>query len=293
MRRHGIALLAGVFALTGLAAACGNDGRTPYDPANDPEVTKEARAKFPTVMALHEQVIARSCTPNGGVCHNMKEYPDLHTPGNFVTIAGKPCNEDKAADPSQYYDGCEPSADEMEIPSIGFRTRVASISGDLYDGLDAVYREVTLEKEAPSSQYAVAARFLRNGAVIAEVPANLTLTEGSRTARLEQIYNLDYQTYLALGGVTGGDPNGNGVFGADDAWHEITPGHPEKSYLIGRITGTVKGSRMPLANQPLSEPEYVALFCWIEGTSSHPSPDDRIDYDGCRFAKNPVDYTIH
>ena len=66
--------------------------------------------------------------------------------------------------------------------------------------------------------------------------------------------------------------NRNGVFGfrTGRAVSLITPGKPEESYLVARLRGhmqgeTVPGSRMPLANQPPSIPDMVALMCFIEG----------------------------
>lgn len=275
-------------ALASAAVGCGGHDE-PYDSSHEVASVKEARASFPTVLALHQKVIARSCSPANGVCHNGKEYPDMHTPGNFVSVANKPCNEDKSGDPLAVYDGCEPEADRLNVASAGFTTRIGSISADIYDS-ESVHREMTLENLAPASVSFSGAKFFRAGQVVASVPSNVTMTEGSRVARLENFYSLDYQTYLAIGTLVGGDPNQNGTFGNSDAWREISPGRPEQSYLVGRITGTVPGSRMPLANQALSDPEYVAIFCWIESISTHPTAEDRIDYDGCRFAKNPTSY---
>src|SRR5436305_661422 len=69
--------------------------------------------------------------------------------------------------------------------------------------------------------------------------------------------------------VVGGNPNKNGVWGADDPnavkGALVTPKDLGSSYLWGRITGSVPGTRMPLANQPLSNAEYTAIACWIEG----------------------------
>ena len=286
MKTIGIfSLLAGI----ALVAACG--GNDSYDSSKDAPEVQEARASFPTALQLHEKVIARSCSPTNGVCHNAKEYPDMHTVGNFVSVASKPCNEDKVNDPMTIYDGCEPLADEIELPSLGFRTRIGYMGADQYDE-SGVYREITTEHTVPESGSFLAAKFLRNGAVIASLDANIRTTGGTKLVRLENYYNVDYQTYLALQTLAGGDPNQNGVFGYTNGWHEITPGRPDRSYLIGRITGTVPGTRMPLANQALSDAEYVAIECWIESIGSTPSPNQAIDYDGCRYAKHPQHFAI-
>jgi hypothetical protein len=98
-----------------------------------------------------------------------------------------------------------------------------------------------------------------------------------------------------LAAARAGDPNRNGVYGADDpnaAGALIVPGSPAKSYLFGRITGSVPGTRMPLANQPLSNAEYAAIACFIEGLDpdGDASALDEIDYDRCLFAKSPIEY---
>jgi len=63
---------------------------TPYD--GDDETVLEAQRRFPTGLDLHQKVIWRTCTPNGGVCHNAKEYPDLRTPANLASAFEAPCN---------------------------------------------------------------------------------------------------------------------------------------------------------------------------------------------------------
>jgi hypothetical protein len=62
----------------------------------------------------------------------------------------------------------------------------------------------------------------------------------------------------------------------------------------GRVTGTVPGTRMPLANAPLSDAEYVALACWIETLAGTPWPraGDLIDYDECIFAWYPERHAL-
>jgi hypothetical protein len=98
-----------------------------------------------------------------------------------------------------------------------------------------------------------------------------------------------------LASLIGGDPNGNGAFGADELPDDeharlIEPGSLSRSYLWGRVTGTVPGTRMPLANQPLTDAEYVALACFIETLTPDTQADSAIDYDSCAFAQAPVSF---
>jgi hypothetical protein len=53
---------------------------------------------------------------------------------------------------------------------------------------------------------------------------------------------------------------------------------------------TVSGSRMPLANQPLSIAEMLALFCFVEGLPDDPGAVNLatpIDYAGCSYSDDP------
>jgi hypothetical protein len=76
----------------------------------------------------------------------------------------------------------------------------------------------------------------------------------------------------------------------------ITAGDPETSYIIGRLRGhmegtPVPGTRMPLANEPFSVAEMLALFCFVEGLDPAVSTTnlfDPIDYNGCSYAQNPA-----
>jgi hypothetical protein len=129
----------------------------------------------------------------------------------------------------------------------------------------------------------------RNGNI---VPGFLVAQQGQREVMITDLYYLEYRSYLDLQTTRGGDPNGNGRFGSAEPWVLIAPGHPLQSYLVGRITGTVPGTRMPLANERLTDAEYVAIFCWIETLDDSPQPTDPIDYENCQFAHDPISYAF-
>lgn len=276
--------------LGAVASSCGEDGGGPSGPDGELHPwAVQARNEIPDALTLHTKVISRTCAPNGGVCHNGKEYPDLHTPGNFVTSVARPCNRDLAAEPESVFDGCEPKGDLLE--SGDFRARIGWIGPDEYDPFTGqVRRPLRLEHAPEEDLLGESARFERNGELLVRVPENLWVEAGSKEGWLADLYVLEYQDYLALSTLVGGDPNGNGVFGAEDPWMEVAPGRPEKSYLWARITGTVPGTRMPLANQPLSNAEYVAIACWIETVGTSPGVEQAIDYEGCWYARSPTDY---
>ncbi|QQR89399.1 MAG: hypothetical protein IPJ88_14510 [Myxococcales bacterium] len=112
-----------------------------------------------------------------------------------------------------------------------------------------------------------------------------------------------------------GDFNRNGTFGHSVAECKtltlFEPGEPLSSYVVARLRGVmpdpcgqvdsatsqikiidVPGTRMPLANQPLSISEMLALMCWIEGLNPE-SPDVTlgapINYATCTVDPNNFD----
>jgi hypothetical protein len=260
----------------------------PLDPVT------EARALFPRAIDLHSGVIARTCSPNPGVCHHTSNYPDLHTMGNVLALLRAPCNLE-IPNPEQGWDRCERKGDRLRAES--WVTELAWIEqvseGDW---------KVGLREAAPVSARERVALFTADDELVLDPPpewfVGLDMTAGSKEARLTvgamDPFLFDFVDTVLLTAI-GGDANRNGVFGADDAAQSgavVAPGSLGASYLWGRITGTVPGSRMPLANQALSNAEYVAIACWIEGLNPDAPQDARaaIDYDTCNFAKNPIAY---
>jgi hypothetical protein len=100
------------------------DTETPDDPdpytGADP-IVLEAQSKFRTGIEFHQKVIWRTCTPNGGVCHNSKEFPDLRTPANFVNAFGANCNV-QYGEYQSVYDRCERPGDRFRISGGGVNT---------------------------------------------------------------------------------------------------------------------------------------------------------------------------
>jgi hypothetical protein len=97
---------------------------------------------------------------------------------------------------------------------------------------------------------------------------------------------------VALAAIVPGDPNRNDVFGAEagEAAAIIRPGDLALSYMWRRLVGDVPGSRMPLANGPVTNAQLLALGCWIEGLAAATLPTDPIDYAACSFYEEPVDF---
>lgn len=274
--------------LVALAAACaGAEDKKPV-----------AVDAIPTVMVLHQTAIARSCSPNPGVCHQANNYPDLRTPGSLLALVDAPCNLE-IPDPTQGWDACEPRADWLELygllddpesaaplltTDVAWRERVGT--GRWRVGLRDAPAEsgralVTLGRDEVRLYPEPGAVFVETTAGVPEVTI---VAEESADPEESPAELVD----AVLETTAGGDPNRNGRYGADEAMHGrlIAPGAIDASYLFGRVTGTVPGTRMPLANQPLSDAEYTALACWIEGLVPGEAPglDDPIDYDNCDYA---------
>jgi len=300
-----------VLGVTGsLAAACSggkgdgdddDDGSTGFvTPTADPNAhvyVQEAQVTYPRLLDLQTKVFSQTCSPNPNVCHNSSNYPQLATAGSTMAVVDSPCNVE-IPDRTQGWDNCERTADM------------------LYAGVDLTTRVSFMERVGPSTwrvglEQAPAVTGAREpefrdaqGGTILAAPddwlVSIALVTGSNDAVVtvgsEDEFIADFVDAV-LATVVGGDPNGNGTWGADDATINsgalVFPGDLSRSYLWGRITETVPGSRMPLANTPITNPGYVAIACWIEGLSASAAdrdPEDLIDYDNCTYADAPEDH---
>ena len=270
------------------------------------QLTATAKAKFPRVVDLHQKIVARSCAPNTGVCHNTNNYPELATPASFLASINAWCTL-ASPDPAQGFDLCERPGDRLV--SGRFSAEVAHTERQP-DGSWLI----TLREPAPRDDNIAPVRFESAvdelvfepspdwGVTIAMVEGS---TEVSLTIAIEEPFFTEPYIDEALSALVQGDQNKNGLFGAEDVVDGvaearasatvIAPRSLERSYLWGRVTGTVPGSRMPLANQALSDDEYLALACFIEGLpidGTLPATDDLIDYDACAFAKTPTLFAL-
>lgn len=288
---------------------------TPYT-GDDPYVL-DAQTRYRTGLDVQQKVIYRTCTPNDGVCHNTKEYPDLHTPANFVEAIGAPCNL-QPGDYTSVWDRCEPTPDEFAIDGFdGKRLQIAWVEliegageelgeaerpDETTPGLHIVTREEIPMGDDPRGSNA---RFYRDfgdeSLVFARFRTRWWKVGPHRLFGEVPQDRLDRANRIVSSGIRQGDQNRNGVFGADlgDNVPIIQPGNPEESYLIGRIRGElggepIPGSRMPLANQPLDIVDMVALFCLIEGLDPAREPNlaDAIDYSDCSYADDPENLNL-
>jgi hypothetical protein len=293
----------------------------PYSGA-DPIVI-EAQEHFPTGLDLHKKVIWRTCTPNGGVCHNAKEYPDLRTPAEFASAFDAPCNI-QPGEPTSVFDGCERPGDQVRFDAYGFGGDAMEIAFiEQLPGDDQEYGEGSVPLDAPGLHIHLveplpsergesygSGRFTRNHVEgdqvvtfnYASYDTQWFLIDPTHVFGRVQDYQLEAVQQLLASGVIEADPNRNGVVGSRMGFDVklLAPGRPEDSYLIARLRGEmhddpIPGSRMPLANAPLSIPEMLALFCLVEGW---PNGGDQtflsgpIDYNACSYSENPEDLNL-
>ena len=277
------------------------DGTGTGGPTNNDEnqaYIEEAKVEFPTYEDIHVKVIQRTCTPFQNVCHNNKEYPDLRTPQGVIDRIGRPCNLNELYnDPESVYNACEPPGDVLRFTDGGNAGLSVEIGGVVMvdDGMGGGTATLSLRTPMPAGMTAPGSF---ESAVIERMVGGVMQPVGSITGAfsyvqgatvIDMMNTADFATHAAvLGEVTPGDPNGDGVFGGsmEDAMQEIKPGDPWRSYLLQRLQGNVPGSPMPLANQPLSAAEVIAVACWIEGTADEGGAETNsvIDYDGCAYA---------
>lgn len=290
---------------------------------NDPYV-EEAQQRFPNGLELQRKVIWRTCTPNGGVCHNAKEYPDLHTPANFAAIIDAPCNVQPGQETS-VYDGCEQTGDRFALQGREFREieigYVEYLPGDHVDWRDedgspdatAAGLHIYLHDPLPVDRDEVydGGQFIRTfvseeGNVEDLVYATYStrwwiLDGGAHIFGEVRNYQIDQVTELIDVGILQGDLNRNGTYGARESepLKMLERGNPEQSYLIGRLRGEIAGekipgSRMPLANKPLDISEMLALFCFVEGLPDTGEIDLQwpIDYASCSYSEDPANLNL-
>lgn len=296
------------------------DGADPAPYTGDNPIVLSAQSEYRTGLDLHVKVIRRTCSPTEGVCHNTKEYPDLHTAANFLAAVDAPCNI-QAGTREAIFDRCERPGDRFELDTDAVLSGPIEIGNLRYvPGARPEYSESNPPGPgAPGLHIALAdpivtdrvelwarANFIRTfvdpAGLVQDIAYRAFETRWWVVANGREIVGEvnDWQTdavqRLLEIGVVEGDPNMNGVFGArvDDPVALLVPGAPETSYLIARVRGVMEGSavpgtRMPLANQPLSNTELLALYCFVEGLGTTPTSrlDRAIDYARCSYSADP------
>jgi hypothetical protein len=277
---------------------------------------EELAAEYPTVAQLYAGPagIYRGCGPNSGVCHNTREYPNLRTLGAIVDHIGRPCNQ-KRDEPTETHDFCERRGDDLRFGGF-LRSEIAWIEALDADADIARSWRFHLRAAAPADAAASTIEVLRGGEP--DAPGFFELVSISESVVIapddpraidftflpvtEELF--DPTTFvsreLRAAGVVGdttkvqfGDPNRNGVFGAELDARLIKPGDPERSYLMRRLTDPSFGTLMPLANCCYwSKRALRAMWCWIAGLAPDASNAlDPIDYASC--PPGPIDSVVY
>ncbi len=285
-------------------AACGND-RATVGTINDDDAA--AREQFPDLARLYagDAGLYRGCGPNGGVCHNGNEFPNLDSMGSIVDGIGRSCNQ-KRERADSLHDLCERTGDVVEINME--KIEIAAIYPDPNDTMDPPRAWLLEMRTKPTNLFRSYERLdvFRDNVIIAnlrysldgESLLDLALDPTGRTLRMqlspppESGYDggAEAAKRLAKSGIPGaadalrvGDPNRNHLFGAELGGKIIVPGDPQRSYLLRRLTDPSAGPLMPRANCCFwSKLALRALWCWVasldETGSNAFAP---INYDAC------------
>lgn len=289
-------------------------GGARYD--GDEPIVLSAQEALATGADLHAKVILRSCGPLSGVCHNQKEYPDLHTTYNFLSAIDAPCNVQPGTLES-VYDRCERTGDrvafeggpEIEIGWLEFIPNPGGEEGPPGPEMPGLHLHLADAVSGEDGRDATV-RFIRTFIQDKQV-ADISYTsirtrwfffDGGRHLVGRARYDVETQVNALLQvGIEQGDLNRNGVFGARPNAEGLVTGpvsllrrgDPETSYLIARMRGhmqgePIPGTRMPLANPPLTQVEMLALFCFVEGLPSEGPVDldNKISYGSCNFTES-------
>ena len=301
--------------LCALAAACsagdgGRGGSTTGDGVKDGSSSSGGDPSgfdapmYATLADLHERAMATTCSLNNGVCHNSKEYPDLHTVPNLVAAMGKPCNVAATAH-EDVNDACEPEGDHLIVPSAGVDAEIAHVEIEPADAATADIESVRIwfaTKLVTSPAIGASDIEVHRGdtvfhlgkisyygpATVASADADsVTLDVGQTHASIKEFLDDRVYPWDDLM-IRVGDPNEDGVLGHANALRLIEPGDPMKSYLVLRLIDESYGDLMPRQCRTWDDQATWALGCWIEGlvvddTGQPTNADAPIDYDHCDF----------
>lgn len=292
---------------------------TPAPPYTGSEpLVQEAAGRYVTGLDLHRKLVMRSCGGANGVCHNQKEYPDLHTPAAFAASIGAPCN----VQPGSWetvFDRCERLGDRFRFAGEDFAFKEIEVAWiELVPG-EHQQRDSLPPENAPGLHLQLhdplpgertefygdglfVRTFVDDQQNVQELPFVSFETRWwiypDRKRLMAEVRENQADTVKAIlaSGIVQGDHNRNGIFGyrEGNTVSLLTPGKPEQSYLVARLRGhmegvTVPGSRMPLANQPPSVPDMLALMCFIEKLSPGAAVNlaDGIHYESCSYSAAP------
>jgi hypothetical protein len=283
--------IVGVITMTLACSSSGaREARTDAGPSGD---LVHAALDYPTFQALHTKVLMQTCAPASGLCHNSKEYPDMHTPENMLATINGRCNA-FVSDVARIQDMCEQKGDLLVVrsgPDEDWQTRIGFVIDQTSQDPPSIL--LTLHEPAPHDADSVFASIVRDvdPKNTQEIPLGAALTTAAGQAKativlkglsagLAPFFTAPYTPGLSAQLIEG-DPNGNGIFGADLGGALVKPGALDESFLVQRILGVVP-PQMPLGSGDLTPEQIDAIECWIYQLAPDGSnADGPIDYARC------------
>lgn len=248
---------------------------------------------YRSVEELYEKGLSRTCSLNGGVCHNSKEYPDLHSLPSLFATALAPCALG-ALSPQQVPDECEPEGDHLRSDALGIDREIAHVDLSPPDAAVDDLTQASLSLVQPATAAASAddwvlvrggLRFVVGPATVSDDGSAVVVDLAAADPALRAF--LDARAFpWTPSRVKVADTNGNGVRGHALGWSLLRPGDPQRSYLVARLTLPRLGELMPRQCRTWDERATRALYCWIKGlrldaAGGLENPQEAIKYDGC------------
>lgn len=304
-----------------LLAACDTMPKAQMNPQQVP--VDSAQAKYPDLRTFWSRSVARTCGPNNGVCHDNRQFPDMQTASGLLDAINKRCNQIRD-NPTTIDNLCEPSGDSIQIGS--FTTHIGTIT-PLPSASAPASLQITTKDPVPagaSGQVAIIRQPPNLPKVVLNVPAGAMLAATGHTITLQYAPLTSKTAAPAPGGslatfllppsflpgddtqVQMGDPNGDGVFGAELGGALVKPGDPLRSYLFLRVLSPIAvgpgqtmtntaapastEAQMPIANFQYwdVDNDMTALWCWISTMRPDGSnADGPIDYAACDTSSMP------
>jgi hypothetical protein len=257
---------------------------------------------YRTINEVHEQAMVRTCSLNGGVCHNSKESPDLHTFSNLIAVVNQPCNLNVATK-EDVRDACETEGDHLVIASANIDVEIKHIditpegvsvtkrSTDDGQPGPTIYEshpEAVISLAQPIAAFAFDQQYfsieIRRGTQVFPIryqadgywdgvkivradsqSITVSLWEGYYSINTVNRF-LDDRVYpWKPSMVRVGDVNGNGTIGRDRGVSLIVPGDALRSFLFLRLTDEKEGDLMPRVCREWDDRATRALGCWIDG----------------------------